>query len=237
MSVFQGACARETIFGTIATICKTTRCRKHLFLSSAALARPCTQPCRPCWQGRSPFLCSDDRKAGASTVTSVCRKTLAPRPSTGNVVALHAQLACTRQAASLNRDATHHVASGVEVRRTPLESCLPHRNTPVLLRRDGAHRAIGSLQVSSHPRFRRSDEAHPTDLAFPLSKKRNDCQVRRKRPGDPVACRSVNDLIQPQRCEVLAFHKSSCATQTLFLPSTSEKDGGVLQEGLVKNVP
>ena len=79
-------------FGTIATICKTTRCRKHFFLSSAALARPCTQPCRPCWQRRSPFLCSDDRNAGASTVTGVCQKTLARRPSTGNVVTLHGRL-------------------------------------------------------------------------------------------------------------------------------------------------
>ena len=187
--------APGTIFGTIATTCKTTRCRKHFFLSSAALARPCTQPCRPCWQRRSPFLCSDDRRAGASTVTSVCRKTLAPRPSTGNVVALHGSLhetfpsgpLHTRQAASLNRDATHHVASGVEVRRIPLESCLPLRDTRILLRRDGAHRAIGSLrhigslQVSSHSSFRRSDEAHPTDLAFPLYKKKKRLPGKKKK--------------------------------------------------------
>ena len=92
VSVFKGACARENIVGTIATICKTTHSRKHVFLSSAALARPCTKPCRPCWQRRSPSLCSDDRRAGASTVTSVCWKTLARRPSTANVATLHGSL-------------------------------------------------------------------------------------------------------------------------------------------------
>ena len=72
--------APGTIFGTIATICKTTRCRKHFFLSSAALARPCTQPCRPCWQRRSP-LCAAKHwrhvlpRATSSLCTAACLHT------------------------------------------------------------------------------------------------------------------------------------------------------------------
>ena len=138
ITVFQGACAGGTIFGTITTICKTTLCRKHFFLSSAGLARPCTQPCRPCWQRRSPFLCSDDRRAGASTVTSVCRKELARRPSTGNVVALHGSLrACqaARQRFLLARCMKH----------TPRRVAQPRCNASRSLRRRSGTHSSGIL--------------------------------------------------------------------------------------------
>ena len=71
------------------------------------------------------------------------------------------------------------------------------------------------------------------DLAFPSCIKKKQLPGKRKRTGDPVACCNVNDLFGLQILEVLAFHKSSCTTQTLFLTSTSVKDGRVVQEGLV----
>ena len=46
--------------------------------------------------------------------------------------------------------------------------------------------------------------------------KKKQLPGKRKGPGDPVACCSVNDLIGLQIFEVLAFHKSSCTTQNFF---------------------